>query len=233
MGLIALAGTVHAACGSGGSPSPATGDIPIGDVSRGDSSFDVHSPCLEGPPTTTGLPTVTTEVPSTTEPSTTEPETTSPTCPIDHGTNCSRPPRRFRRRHDRCAIEHQLYTARLDYRWLGGSTAGHPCCGPDPPIPLASPRRRLRRMRGGAGPRSSGSRMVSPGARRRDAAKRATINEQLESVTSSLTNITNSAPTQERPLRPTCSARTFEVFRSPRRPPICCAVDLCRPAESS
>jgi hypothetical protein len=211
VGLIALAGTV-AACGGGGnatrrpetSPSATAPAVTLPSTSTSPASGAVS------PPVTT-TPTVTTEVPSTTtEPSTTEPETTSPTTESTTeptvATTTEAPPAGVTptsvEPHRSTTITAQSNTDSTPLGWI---VAGLVVLLLVVLAVVLIFRSRSRRRAG-----ESWSREAQPilaqatmvrdrlaGAQQRDPAERAAINEQLESVTSSLTRIANSAPTDE------------------------------------
>ncbi len=198
VGLIALAGTV-AACGSGGNPPrrPETSpSVTAPAVTRPSTSTPPASDAVSPPATTT--PTVTTEVPSTTEPSTTEPETTSPTTESTTeptvATTTAVPPT--------TTIIAQSNTNSTPLGWIIAGLVAVLLVILAVVLILRS---RSRRRAGeswsrGAEPVLVQATMVRDrlaGAQQRDPAERAAINEQLESVTASLTNVANSAPGEE------------------------------------
>jgi hypothetical protein len=205
-GLIVLAGTLGA-CGGGGnvtrrsetSPSATAPAVTLPATSASSGTGAVSPPATTTP-----------EVPSTTEPSTTEPETTSPTTeptteptvatttavPSTGVTPTSAEP------HGSTTIIAQSSTNSTPLGWI---IAGLVVLLLVILVVVLIFRSRSRRRA-----RESWSREAEPvlvqatmvrdrlaGAQQRDPAERAAINEQLESVTSSLTRVAGSAPTDE------------------------------------
>jgi hypothetical protein len=210
VGLIALAGTV-AACGGGGNAtrrSETSPSVTAPAVTLPSTSTPPASGAVSPPATTT--PTVTTEVPSTTEPSTTEPETTTPTTESTTeptvATTTEVPPAGVTptsvEPHSSTTIIAQSNTNSTTLGWIiGGLVALLLVILAVVLIFRSRSRRRARESwNREAEPVLAQATMVRDrlaGAQQRDPAERAAINEQLESVTSSLTGVENSAPTDE------------------------------------
>ena len=199
VGLIVLAGTV-AACGGGGN------------ANRPETSPSVTPPSATVPSTTTPrtTTTVTTEVPSTTAPSTTEPATTTsttePATEPTVATTTEAPTTAVTpttvEAHKSTTIVAQSDTSSTPVGWIiGGVVALLLVILAVVLFSRSRSRRRARETwRTVVEPVLAQTTMVRDrlvGAQSQDPAGRAAINEQLQSVTSSLALVANSAPTDE------------------------------------
>jgi hypothetical protein len=202
VGLIVLAGTV-AACGGGGNASR-----------RPETSPSVTSSSATVPsittPTATTSPTVTTEVPTTTAPSTTEPPTTTtstePATEPTVATTTEVPPTTVTptsvEAHKSTTIVAQSNSSSTPVGWIiGGVVAFLLVILAVVLFSRSHSRRRAREVwRTEVEPVLVQATMVRDrlvGAQQPDPAGRAAITDQLQSVTSSLTRVAKSAPTDE------------------------------------